>query len=70
LDRTIPIETYNALFLARVFTKQFAGNLTNKEIIDQFEDDSSESKAEQLIEYLLYVLINMDPRYINREPLT
>jgi hypothetical protein len=60
--RTIPIETYNTLFLIRVFTKQFAGNLTNKEIIDQFEDDGSISKGEQLIESLLYVLINMDPK--------
>ncbi|KAK4515030.1 uncharacterized protein ATC70_002639 [Mucor velutinosus] len=58
---TIPIETYNALFLVRVFTKQFNGNLTNNEIMEQFEDDPNMSKAEQLIEHLLYILINMDP---------
>ncbi|KAL7330192.1 hypothetical protein PS15p_205168 [Mucor circinelloides] len=58
---TIPIETYNALFLVRVFTKQFTGNLTNNEIMEQFEDEPNVSKAEQLIENLLYILINMDP---------
>ncbi|KAF1802275.1 Dyggve-Melchior-Clausen syndrome protein-domain-containing protein [Mucor lusitanicus] len=58
---TIPIETYNALFLVRVFTKQFTGNLTNNEIMEQFEDDPNVSKAERLIEHLLYILINMDP---------
>lgn len=30
----------------------------------QFEDDPNVSKAEQLIENLLYILINMDPRYL------
>ncbi|KAL9552222.1 hypothetical protein MBANPS3_003889 [Mucor bainieri] len=60
----IPIETYNALFLVRVFTKQFTGNLTNSEIMKQFEDDPNVTKAEQLIEHLLYILINMDPRYL------
>lgn len=35
--RTIPTEAYNALFLTRVFTKHFAGNLTNEEIKKQFE---------------------------------
>ncbi|KAI9260057.1 Dyggve-Melchior-Clausen syndrome protein-domain-containing protein [Helicostylum pulchrum] len=66
---TIPIETYNTLFLIRVFTKQFAGNLTNKEIIQQFEDDETMSKAEELLESLLYILINMDPNsnYSNYE---
>ncbi|KAI7882040.1 hypothetical protein K492DRAFT_61616 [Lichtheimia hyalospora FSU 10163] len=34
---TIPTEAYNALFLTRVFTKHFAGNLTNEEIMKQFE---------------------------------
>ncbi|CAO3654552.1 unnamed protein product [Mucor fragilis] len=58
---TIPIETYNALFLVRVFTKQFNGNMANNEIMKQFEDDPNVSKAEQLIENLLYILINMDP---------
>jgi hypothetical protein len=61
-NRTIPTETYNTLFLVRVFTKQFAGNLTNKEIIAQFEEDDSSTKGEELIEALLYVLINMDPK--------
>ncbi|CEP19899.1 hypothetical protein [Parasitella parasitica] len=61
---TIPNETYNALFLIRVFTKQFTGNLTNNEIIEQYEDDTDISKAEQLIEKLLYILINMDPRLL------
>jgi hypothetical protein len=60
--RTIPIETYNTLFLIRVFTKQFAGNLSNKEIIEQFEDDSNICKGEKLIESLLFILINMDPK--------
>ncbi|KAJ8663343.1 hypothetical protein O0I10_000582 [Lichtheimia ornata] len=36
---TIPTEAYNALFLTRVFTKHFAGNLTNEEIMKQFEDN-------------------------------
>ncbi|KAG2211292.1 hypothetical protein INT47_006412 [Mucor saturninus] len=58
---SIPIETYNTLFLVRVFTKQFAGNLTNKEIIAQFEEDATHTRGEDLIEALLYVLINMDP---------
>lgn len=46
----------------RVFTKQFAGNLTNKEIIAQFEEDVTHTRGEDLIEALLYVLINMDPK--------
>lgn len=58
--RTIPTETYNALFLVRVFLKQFAGNLTNKEIIEQIEDDGSK-KGEEFVESLIYVLINQDP---------
>ncbi|KAI8331573.1 hypothetical protein BC941DRAFT_157949 [Chlamydoabsidia padenii] len=33
----IPTCTYNALFLVRVFSKHFVGNLTNAEITDQFE---------------------------------
>ncbi|KAI9248030.1 hypothetical protein BDA99DRAFT_251752 [Phascolomyces articulosus] len=34
---SIPTEAYNALFLTRVFSKHFAGNLTNDEIMQQFE---------------------------------
>ncbi|KAF7729721.1 hypothetical protein EC973_003799 [Apophysomyces ossiformis] len=33
----IPTQTYNALFLTRVFSKHFAGNLTDDEIKEQFE---------------------------------
>lgn len=58
----MPIETYNALFLIRVFTKQFAGNLTNREIIDQFEDEEGVSKGEELVKSLLFILMNMDPK--------
>ncbi|KAG1041165.1 hypothetical protein G6F43_012150 [Rhizopus delemar] len=57
----IPVETYNALFLTRVFMKHFADNLTNKEIMEQIEDHPNECKAEQLLESLLYILMNMDP---------
>ncbi|CAO3701506.1 unnamed protein product [Rhizopus stolonifer] len=57
----VPVETYNALFLTRVFMKHFADNLTNKEIMEQTEDDSKECKAEQLLESMLYILMNMDP---------
>lgn len=32
--------------------------------MEQFEDEPNVSKAEQLIENLLYILINMDPRYL------
>ncbi|KAI8371480.1 uncharacterized protein BYT42DRAFT_69835 [Radiomyces spectabilis] len=35
--QTIPVQTYNALFLFRVFSNHFAGNLTNDEMMDQFE---------------------------------
>ncbi|KAI8878773.1 hypothetical protein K501DRAFT_195071 [Backusella circina FSU 941] len=59
-QETIPIDTYNALFLTRVFTKQFAGNLTNKEIIQQFEYNDN-TRGERLIESLLYIMINTDP---------
>ncbi|KAG1445211.1 hypothetical protein G6F56_009992 [Rhizopus delemar] len=41
--------------------KHFADNLTNKEIMEQTEDDSKECKAEQLLESMLYILMNMDP---------
>jgi hypothetical protein len=61
----IPVETYNALFLTRVFMKHFADNLTNKEIMEQIEDHPNECKAEQLLESLLYILMNMDPKYIH-----
>ncbi|KAI8071187.1 Dymeclin [Gilbertella persicaria] len=57
---TIPIQTFNALFLTNALTKQFACNLTNQELIHQFEDSNS-LQGEQLVEALLYVLINMDP---------
>ncbi|KAI9011943.1 Dymeclin [Phycomyces nitens] len=33
----VPTSTYNALFLTRVFSKQFTGNLTNQQVIEQFE---------------------------------
>ncbi|CAO3624492.1 unnamed protein product [Cunninghamella echinulata] len=33
----VPTSTYNALFLVRVFSKHFVGNMTNDEIIAQFE---------------------------------
>jgi hypothetical protein len=42
--------------------KHFADNLTNKEIMEQIEDHKDECKAEQLLESLLYMLMNMDPR--------
>lgn len=68
-QETVSIETYNALFLIRVFTKQFAGNLTNREIIDQFEDEEGVSKGEELVKSLLFILMNMDPNmnYSNYE---
>ncbi|CEG84464.1 hypothetical protein RMATCC62417_18264 [Rhizopus microsporus] len=58
----VPVEAFNALFLTRVFMKHFADNLTNKEIMEQIEDHKDECKAEQLLESLLYMLMNMDPR--------
>ncbi|KAI7849547.1 Dyggve-Melchior-Clausen syndrome protein-domain-containing protein [Circinella umbellata] len=86
---SIPTEAYNALFLTRVFSKHFAGNLTNDEIIQQFEDNNQNitiindsttvaldlekltindqvkadrrPRAEQLLDALLSLLINMDP---------
>ncbi|OAD72299.1 hypothetical protein PHYBLDRAFT_78144 [Phycomyces blakesleeanus NRRL 1555(-)] len=33
----VPTSAYNALFLTRVFAKHFAGNLTNQQVIEQFE---------------------------------
>lgn len=56
------IETYNALFLVRVFTKQFAGNLTNRELMDKFEGEDGLSKGEELVRSLLSILMNMDPK--------
>ncbi|KAI8967406.1 Dyggve-Melchior-Clausen syndrome protein-domain-containing protein [Mycotypha africana] len=60
-DIIIPIETYNALLLTRIFIKQFADNLCNQEIIEQIEDDTSRKRGEQLFKHLLYILTNMDP---------
>ncbi|CAO3680253.1 unnamed protein product [Rhizopus microsporus] len=57
----VPVEAFNALFLTRIFMKHFADNLTNKEIMEQIEDHKDECKAEQLLESLLYILMNMDP---------
>ncbi|KAI8144794.1 hypothetical protein BJV82DRAFT_59557 [Fennellomyces sp. T-0311] len=91
---SIPTEAYNALFLTRVFSKHFAGNLTNNEIIQQFEDSDynysaarndpssvaldlekltitdqvksdSRPRAEQLLDALLSILINMDPKFVS-----
>ncbi|CAO3606673.1 unnamed protein product [Mucor hiemalis] len=68
-QETVPIETYNALFLVRVFTKQFAGNLTNRELMDKFEGEDGLSKGEELVRSLLSILMNMDPNmnYSNYE---
>ncbi|KAI8980531.1 Dymeclin [Pilobolus umbonatus] len=52
----IPIETYNTLFLVRIFVKQFAGNMTHTEIIHQLEDN----QCEELMDKLIYLLCNMD----------
>ncbi|KAI8086427.1 Dyggve-Melchior-Clausen syndrome protein-domain-containing protein [Halteromyces radiatus] len=83
-DQTIPISTYNALFLVRVFSKHFIGNLSNDEIIRQFEGNclfvndqtiylnsekspilpqvinDKRSKAEQLLDSIITLIINLD----------
>ena len=108
--RSIPTEAYNALFLTRAFAKHFAGNLTNNEIMQQFEGkkkispnivltcfytdsdysyygarndistvaldlekltitdqvkSDSRPRAEQLLDALLTILINMDPKFVS-----
>ncbi|CAO3644618.1 unnamed protein product [Cunninghamella blakesleeana] len=83
----IPTSTYNALFLVRVFSKHFVGNMTNDEIIAQFEgtcpinhkkndyadldpnklyihpkvENDKRPKAEQLMDAILTLIVNMDP---------
>ncbi|POG71184.1 hypothetical protein GLOIN_2v79970 [Rhizophagus irregularis DAOM 181602=DAOM 197198] len=97
----IPIEAYNSLFLVRVFSKHFIGNLSRDEINQQFEGDhtiladtpkfngveskidennrvqidlnpkkliidpeviqDTRSKAEQLMDGLLKVILKLDP---------
>ncbi|CAG8446368.1 14837_t:CDS:10 [Rhizophagus irregularis] len=102
----IPIEAYNSLFLVRVFSKHFIGNLSRDEINQQFEGDhtiladtpkfngveskidennrvqidlnpkkliidpeviqDTRSKAEQLMDGLLKVILKLDPIiYVN-----
>ena len=46
-NRSIPIPTYNALFLTRVFAKHFVANLTSEELIRLFECRSSSSMRQQ-----------------------
>ncbi|CAH1766539.1 4791_t:CDS:10 [Entrophospora sp. SA101] len=57
----IPFEAYNSLFLVRIFTKHFAGNMTCNEIHKQFEESQLDNNSNEKPDFSKYQKLVIDP---------
>ncbi|CAJ0872879.1 5322_t:CDS:10, partial [Entrophospora sp. SA101] len=57
----IPFEAYNSLFLVRMFTKHFAGNMTCNEIHKQFEESQLDNNSNEKPDFSKYQKLVIDP---------